>query len=360
MAPNAIPPSTERVLTTRELNRALLARQLLLKRARMPLIRALERVAGLQAQYAPSAYVGLWSRLEGFRREDLTKALGQRRAVQGTLMRATIHIVSARDYPLFAAAVREGRREWWARVQRRLLKGIEMKAVAADVRAYLADGPRRAAVLQTFLAAQGYPRIAAVSAGMWVDLVRVPPSGTWDRPRADLYALADEWLGPSRVTRTAGLKHLIERYLGGFGPASIDDLASWSGLPPTMLRPVVARLRLRRFRDERGGELLDLPRTPLPHPDTPAPVRFLPTWDATLLAHARRAQILPEPYRPRVFNTRTPHSVSTFLVDGQVAGTWRYEKGRVRLEPFRPLTSMVRHAVEEEAEWLVDLSEPSR
>ncbi|MGH2403341.1 MAG: DNA glycosylase AlkZ-like family protein, partial [bacterium] len=100
-----------------------------------------------------------------------------------------------------------------------------------------------------------------------------------------------------------------------------------------MLRSVVARFRLRRFRDEQGGELFDLPRAPLPGPDTPAPVRFLPTWDATLLVHARRTRILPEQYRARVFNTRTPHSVSTFLVDGQVAGTWRYEKGRVRLKP---------------------------
>ncbi len=340
---------TERVLTTRELNRALLARQLLLSRARIPLTRALERVAGLQSQYAPSAYVGLWSRLEGFHREDLTRALEQRRAVQGTLMRATIHIVSARDYRLFAAAVREGRRQWWSRLQRKPLEGIDMEAVADRVRALLANGPRRATDLQQRLAAQGYPRIAAVSAGMWVDLVRVPPSGTWDRPRADLYGLADDWLESSTATTATGLKHLIQRYLGGFGPASMDDLASWSGLPPALLKPVVARLRLRRFRDEHDGELLDLPRAPLPDPDTPAPVRFLPTWDASLLVHARRTQILPEQYRARVFNTRTPHSVSTFLVDGQVAGTWRYEKGRVRLEPFRALTPMVRHALEDEA-----------
>ncbi len=124
---------------------------------------------------------------------------------------------------------------------------------------------------------------------------------------------------------------------------------NWSGLPPTTLRPVVERLHLRRFRDEQGGELLDVPRAPLPDPDTPAPVRFLPTWDATLLIHARRTQILPEPDRPRVFNTRTPHSVSTFLVDGQAAGTWRYEKGRGRLEPFHALPPTVRHALEDEA-----------
>jgi len=340
---------TERRLSTRELNRALLARQLLLERSKLTLARALEQVAGLQTQYAPSAYVSLWSRLADFRRDALTRALEQRRAVQATLMRATIHVVSARDFPLFAAAIRNGRREWWLRVQRKALEGIDIPAVAARVRHHLADGPLRASELQALLGADGYPRIAAVSAGMWLDIVRVPPSGTWDSRRADLYGLADDWLGPSNATEAEGLVHLVRRYLGGLGPASLGDVVSWTGLPPTTLRPVVERLRLRRFRDEQGGELLDLPRAPLPDPNTPAPVRFLPTWDATLLLHARRTQILPEPYRPRVFNTKTPHSVSTFLVDGAVAGTWRYEKGRVRLEPFDRLPGGARRELEDEA-----------
>ncbi|MGH2527791.1 MAG: winged helix DNA-binding domain-containing protein [Actinomycetota bacterium] len=340
---------TERVLSTRELNRALLSRQLLLERSNLPVTRALEQVAGLQTQYAPSAYVSLWSRLQDFRRGALTRALEQRRAVQATLMRATIHVVSARDFPLFAAAIRNGRREWWLRVQRKALEGIDMEAVAARVRKHLSDGPLRASELQALLEADGYPRIAAVSAGMWLDIVRVPPSGTWDSRRADLYGLADDWLGRSNTTEAEGLVHLVRRYLGGFGPASLGDLVSWTGLPPTTLRPVVERLRLRRLRDEQGGELLDLPRAPLPEPDTPAPVRFLPTWDATLLVHARRTQILPEPYRPRVFNTKTPHSMSTFLVDGAVAGTWRYEKGRVRLEPFDRLPGGARRELEDEA-----------
>ena len=343
-----------RVLSTRELNRALLARQLLLERSNLPVTRALDQVAGLQAQYAPSGYVSLWSRLQDFRRDALTRALEKRRAVQATLMRATIHLVSARDFPLFAAAIRNGRREWWLRVQRNALEGIDMQAVAARVREHLSDGPLRASELQALLAADGYPRIAAVSAGMWLDIVRVPPSGTWDSRRADLYGLADDWLGPSNATEADGLKHLVRRYLGGFGPASFGDVVSWTGLSPTALRPVVDRLRLRRFRDEQGGELLDLPRAPLPDPDTPAPVRFLPTWDATLLVHARRTQILPEPFRPRVFNTKTPHSVSTFLVDGAVAGTWWGEKGRVRLEPFGRLPAVARRELEEEAERLAE------
>ncbi len=133
------------------------------------------------------------------------------------------------------------------------------------------------------------------------------------------------------------------------GPA---DIAGWAGLNVTVIRPTLERLRLRRFHDEQGKELLDLPRAPLPDPDTPAPVRFLPVWDATLLVHARRTGILPEQYRARVFNVKTPNSVNTFLVDGQVAGTWRYEKGRVKLEPFKRLSKATRVELHEEAERL--------
>ena len=343
---------TERMLSTRELNRALLARQLLLDRSRLPLTRALEQVAGLQSQYAPSAYVALWSRLHGFRRGALTRALERGRVVQATLMRATIHIVSAQDFPLFAAAIRRGRREWWLRVQGRQLKSIDMKTVAAHIRKHLSGGPRRYSELVELLRTEGFPRIAAVSAGMWLDLVRVPPSGTWEQRRADLYGLADDWADGSKPTETKALEHLVRRYLGAFGPASLNDLANWAGLPVTTLRPVVERLRLRKFRDENGGELLDSPGTPLPDPDTPAPVRFLPTWDATLLVHARRTQILPEPYRSLVFNTKTPHSMSTFLVDGAVAGTWRYEQGRVHFKPFERLPAAARRELEDEAKRL--------
>jgi hypothetical protein len=342
----------ERVLSTRELNRALLARQLLLERSPLPLPRALEQVAGLQTQYAPSAYVGLWSRLRAFRRDALTRALQERRAVQATLMRQTIHIVSARDYPLLAEAIREPRRAWWRRVQRREAEGLDMDAVAALLRGQLAGGPRRQAELTSLLAAEGFPAVAWGGVGLWLDLVRVPPSGTWEQRRADLYGLAEDWLGRWSVTEAEGLEHLVRRYLAGFGPASAQDTASWAGLPVTTVRPALERLGVRRFRDEQGRELFDLQRTPLPHPETPAPPRLLSTWDATLLVHARRTQLLPERYRGLVFSTRNPHSVPTFLVDGAVAGSWRYEQGRVRLEPFGRLDRQARRGLDEEAERL--------
>ncbi|HET6770762.1 MAG TPA: winged helix DNA-binding domain-containing protein, partial [Actinomycetota bacterium] len=341
-----------RVLSTRELNRALLGRQLLLERSTHSIPRALERLGGLQTQYAPSAYVALWSRLHNFHRDALTRALKQRRVVQATLMRVTIHMVSARDYSLLAEGIRRERRAWWLRVQRHQFEGLDMDEVAALLRKELAGGPKRQAELVDALLAKGFPRIAWSGAGLWLDMVRVPPSGTWSQRRADLYALADAWLGPSRQREAEGQDHLVRRYLGGFGPASLSDIADWAGLNVTTLRSVVERMKLRRFNDEQGRGLLDLPRAPLPDPETPAPVRFLPTWDATLLAHARRTQILPERYRNLVFNTKTPHSVPTFLVDGAVAGTWRYEKGRVKLVPFGRLSRSVRAELEKEAERL--------
>jgi len=343
---------TERVLTTRELNRALLARQLLLERSALPLDRAIDRLAGLQTQYAPSAYIGLWSRLRGFRGEALTRALERRRVLQGTLMRTTIHMVSAAEYPLFATGVRRARREWWLRIHKKELEGLDMDAVAVRLRQHLAGEPRRADELKAFLHAEGFPAVAWSGAGLWLDMIRVPPSGTWERRRADLYGLAKDVVGSSSPTESKGVTHLVRRYLGGFGPAPTGDIAGWAGVPVTNVSPVVERLNLRRFRDENGRQLFDLPRAPLPDADISAPVRFLPTWDATLLANVRRTQILPEPYRPLVFNTRTPHSVSTFLVNGVVAGTWRYEGGHVRLDPFAPVPRVARRELEDEADRL--------
>jgi winged helix DNA-binding protein len=340
-----------RTLTERELNRALLARQLLLDRSPLAPPRAVERVGGIQAQYAPSSYIGLWSRVAGFERADLTRSLERRVVVQGTLMRSTIHLVSARDYPLLVAGVREDRRQWWLRVARRGVDARSMAAVARRVRGLLSGGPRRRSEIIEQL---GLDAAHWNGAGLWVDLVRVPPSGTWEQRRADLYALAEDWVGPLVATPAQGLEHLVRRYLGGFGPASSKDIANWAGLSPASIRPILERLPLRRFRDDRGEELLDLPRAPLPDPDTPAPPRFLPTWDATLLAHARRTQILPERYRTAVFNTKTPHSIPTFLIDGRVAGTWTHDRGRVRIEVFDRLSRATRTALDEEADRLTE------
>jgi Winged helix DNA-binding domain len=341
----------ERVLSERELNRALLARQLLLERAELSVPKALERVGGLQTQDARSGYIGLWSRVAGFERDDLTAALQRKSVVQATLMRITIHTVSARDYPLLTEGVRVPRRESWEKGHAKRVDLEKMPAIARRVRARLEEGPqwRRDLVEELGLDSAQWNGV-----GMWIDLVRVPPSGTWERPRGDLYALADTWLGRSDAPERQGLELLLRRYLGGFGPASLKDAANWAGLPPKALAPAVEAMQLRRFRDEAGTELIDLPRAPLPDADTPAPPRLLPSWDATLLAHARRTQILPERHRAKLFNIKTPHSLSAFLVDGQVAGSWRLERGRVELEPFERLSRETRRELVEEADRLAE------
>ena len=340
----------EPILTTRALNRALLARQLLLERSRMSLTDALEQVGGLQTQYAPAGYIGLWSRLAQFERPMLTQALEERRAIQATMMRATIHVVSAADYWPMTAGVRRVRREWFANVGRGAIAALDMDAVAAAAREEMADAPLRFTELTERLVARGFAAQAAKWVGMWVDLVRIPPCGTWERRRADLYGLAETWMpGAGEVTEDEGIELLIRRYLGAFGPAAPKDVASWMGLNVGQMRHVADAMELRRFRDEAGKPLVDLPEVLLPDPDTPAPARFLPVWDASLLVHARRTQILPEAYRPRIFSTKTPHSVNTFLVDGQVAGSWRFEDGRIDLAPFEPLATSDRDALEEEA-----------
>lgn len=318
------------MLTGRELNRSLLARQLLLQRADLPIPAALEQVGGIQAQYAPAMYVALWSRLSGLARDDLTRALEQRTVVQGTLMRVTIHLVSAADYWPLAIGVRAARRAWWRRVTRGRIGDAEMRRVADRCRARLAAGPLHRRELEELAGKE-----AMTGLGPWLDLVRVPPSGTWERRRADLYAAAEDWLGPPpAIDEEGAVEHLVRRYLQGFGPAPRRDIASWAGLPPGAVAAATDRMTLRRFRDERGGELLDLPGAPLPPGDAQAPVRLLPQWETGLLAHGRRAGLLPEPYRERVFSSKNPQSTPTFAVDGAVAGAWRYADGEVRLDPY--------------------------
>jgi hypothetical protein len=308
----------------------------------------LERMGGLQAQYAPSMYIGLWSRLEGFERRQLDQALERRSVVQGTLMRSTIHLVSAREYWSYALAVREGRREAWLRGHRGGPKAPQVAAASKRLRPRLAKGPMSRAEIGEVVG----DSVMVNAVGQWLEMVRVPPSGTWERRRADIYGLAEDWIGKPKVKLRKAQEDLVRAYLRGFGPAPIADIAGWAGIPPRELEPAVKRLRPRRFSSEDGDELLDLPRAPLPAAETPAPVRLLPVWDATLLVHARRTGVLPEEHRPRVFNTRTPQSVNTFLVDGAVAGTWKHDGSRIRLEPFGRLSKATRSALEAEADRL--------
>jgi hypothetical protein len=332
------------VLGERALNRAVLARQHLLERTDLPLPAALEAIAGIQAQYAPSMYVGLWSRLAGLERGALTAALEERRVVQATLMRMTIHLVSPADYWPFALATREARRTLWLRARKDAPPEAEMVAGARHLRAALTGGKAlRRTEVEALLG-----KVRAHGIGLWLDLVRVPPSGTWERRRADLFGLAEEWVGPEPPATDAAA-HLVRRYLAGFGPATRKDIASFTGLKLTALKPSLETLALERHESEAGEELLDVPGAPLPDAKTPAPVRFLPTWDATLLVHCRRAGIVREEHRPILFHTKNPQSVPVFTVDGVVAGTWRHADGAIAIEPFASLDRATGAALDVEA-----------
>ena len=335
---------SERILTPRALNRALLARQLLLERSPLSIVDAIEQIGGLQTQYAPSGYVGLWTRLGDFRRESLTEALGDRSVIQSTLLRTTIHMVSARQYWAYAMGIRQARRAWALRPRPGADEPSEatMRAAADRIRAALADGPRTVRELDGLVT--GF----VGNASLWVDLVRVPPSGTWERRRADRLGLAEDWVGPVDATEDEGLTHLVRAYLRAFGPAPWRDIGLWAGISVAEAKRGGEGLTLVRYRDEAGKELIDLPDAPLPDPEAPAPVRFLPHWEAVLLVHARRTGILPEEHRARVFHTKNPFSVGTVLVDGRVVAAWSLRDGNVVVEPYEALEPADRRAVENE------------
>jgi hypothetical protein len=338
------------VLTQRQLNRTLLARQGLLEPFGLPLPQVLERVGGIQAQYAPSMYVGLWSRMREFDRDQLTAALEERAAVQGTLLRGTIHLVSRADYWPFALVARPVLREWFTRTSKGEPPLDEIEKLGARLRSRLDEGQLQQSQIDELIG-----RPARRWMNSFLDLLRVPPSGTWERRRADLYADAETELGPPKSTPEEAQELLIRRYLGAFGPAAPADIASWAGLAVRTVTAALDRIDHVAHEAEDGATLIDLPGMSLPDPDRPVPIVFLPTWDATLLVHARRTQILPERHRPKIFGTKTPFSFPTFLVDGTVAGTWRYEPGRIELAEFEPLPPRVRKQVEQAAQPLAAL-----
>jgi hypothetical protein len=227
-------------------------------------------------------------------------------------------------------------------------------ALAEHALALMADGPRsRSEVLEVFGSTGEQPWFIWTLVQAELGLVRAPDSATWRRTLGPVrYVPAQTWLGRQPDTEPRALVHLVRRYLSAFGPASRADVAQWSGLPVSALGPGLEALEpLRRFHDERGRELLDLARLPLPSADVPAPVRFLPQWDNSLLAYDIRERILPEAYRKTVIQ-RNGEVLPTFLVDGFVAGTWRERSGRVEIEPFEPLPRAARRDLEAEAKRL--------
>ena len=352
------------VLSRRVLNRALLARQMLLWRERLPAAEAIERLVGMQAQIPHAPYVGLWSRLEGFHPDELACLINERRAVRIALMRSTIHLVTARDCLALRPVIQPplDRDLFRNTTYGPLIAGIDMPALIASGRALLDERPRTPKELGALLQAQWPDRDAtalAYALRNQVPLVQVPPRGIWGKSGQTRYATAESWLGQPLASDPAP-DAVILRYLAAFGPASIADAQTWSGVPG--LRAAFERLRpqLRVFRDELGAEMFDLPDAPRPDPDTPAPVRFLPEYDNALFSHADRTRIIADEHRKFINENRL--GIRTVLVDGFARGMWKITRERgsamLTVEPFLPLAGEERDAVAEEGVRLLAFTAP--
>ena len=332
---------SERVLTVRELSRATLARQVLLERKRLSPRAVIERLVGMQAQWPPAPYVGIWTRTPSFRRQALERELASGRVIKATFIRQTLHLVTPHDYGLLRAAMS----------QMNFPLAMEpAKSLALSVRALAANGPVTTTEALAYLEREhGLTGITARRA--WraararAHLHHHHETALWHgRPEGRFVAL-DE---PEAHDPTEARAEIFRRFLAAFGPASRRDIAAWSRMHVPEIDRALERMEpLRRFRDEHGRELYDVPRAPLPDPETPAPVRFLPKWDNVLLAFADRTRVLPEQYRKTVIR-QNGDVAQTFLVDGFVAGTWRVDDGRVVTEPFAPLSRSVRLELEDE------------
>jgi winged helix DNA-binding protein len=343
------------MLTARALNRALLERQMLLRRCELGVAEALERLVGMQAQVPEAPYVGLWTRLRDFDPHELSRMVEDRTAVRGTLMRSTVHLVTARDF-LALRAVTQGvmERHFAGSPFARLVDGVDLDELMAAARALVEIEPRGTADLARELGPRwpgADPQSLGYAARFRLPLVQVPPRGLWPtRPgggRAKVTTI-ERWTGAS-LPDDAPAEETILRYLAAFGPATVPDIAAWSGFAG--VRAIVDRLDLRRLEDEQGRELLDVPGGPLPDPDTPAPPRFLPEFDNVLVAYKERSRIIPPEHRRRVVRERL--GAPMLLVDGFVRGTWRIEDGELRIEPFAPLSATDAAAVDAEGEKLL-------
>ena len=353
------------VLTRRQLNRATLARQLLLKRARITPVQAVERLTGLQAQLPRPPFVGLWTRLEGFRREDLAKAVERKQIVRATLMRATLHMVSARDFLALRGPIQPALTRSMQSILRDRLARIDLPRIVLETREFVAARPCTFEEIRAHLVSlhPGWDeRAMGYAVRLNLPLVLVPSSGEWTWPGTSDFALAGAWLGKQLPASREDPRPVVLRYLAAFGPASITDAQAWSGLAG--LREAFEGLRgqLRAFRDERKRELFDLPDAPRPPEDTPAPARFVPEYDNLLLAHDDRSRVVPREHHAKIFLS-TARVAPTFLVDGHVAGTWKVElKKRVAnltVAAWEPIPRQARDELGLEGERLARFVEPT-
>jgi len=354
---------TDRPLTLQALNRATLARQMLLAREKIPPLRAIERLVAMQAQLAKPPFVGLWSRLEAFRREDLARLLTKRDVVRATSLRGTLHLMTAKDYVAFRPALQPMLSAGSAAILKGRTASVDVGKDVAAARAFFAEAPRPFNALRTHLKARdpkADERAIAYMVRTHLPLVQVPTDAPWSFPATADFTLADAWLGEDVSTEEAPMDALLLRYFAAFGPATVTDAQAWLGFRP--LRGVVERLRpkLRVLHDDRKRELFDVPKGPLPDADTDAPVRFLPEFDNLLLSHVDRTRFIADAHRRAVYLPGL-RVAATILVDGLVAGTWTIARAKksatLRIAPFAPLAKKDAAALTKEGDALLRFAE---
>ncbi|MEU8125267.1 winged helix DNA-binding domain-containing protein [Spirillospora sp. NPDC049024] len=349
-------------LSTRALNRATLARQMLLAREPIPAAEAVGRLCGMQAQEPKPPFLGLWTRVEGFQASDLHSALQGRSLVRATMMRATLHLVTSADYTAFRTSM-QPMLDGGLRVLGDRAKGLDLEKVVPAARSLLEAGPLtfneiRAELQRLF--PEVNERALGYAVRLCVPLVMMPTEDRWGFPRTSRFALADSWLdsGPDAVN---AVDELMLHYLAAYGPASAADAQTWSGLSTT--GEALERLRpsLLTFTDDKGRELFDLPDAPRPGEDVPAPARFLPEFDSLVLAHADRRRVIADDHRP-MLTTKNLRVRAVFLWDGFARGIWETEYKRkvatLRMRPFEALPQAAVDGLRTEGEALLRFMEP--
>jgi Winged helix DNA-binding domain len=353
------------VLTLRQINRATLARQMLLAREKIAPLKAIERLVGMQAQWPRPPFTGLWSRVQGFARADLAKLLDQRKVVRATSLRGTLHVVTAKDFVALRPTLQPVLEAGMRTILRRKGAAVDADRLVEQARALLAEEPRTFEELRERLLhdnPEGDERAMGYAVRMLLPLVQVPDDeSAWSFPTQARFALAEKWLGgPIPTEGEPRPEDLIHRYLAGYGPASVADAQAWSGVPGLRESFEALRPRLVSFRDEQGRELFDLPKAARPKGDVPAPVRFVPEYDNLIAARADE-RFVARGDRPRVFLSAL-RIAATVLVDGFARGTWKIERtktvARITIDPFGPFTARTRKEVAPEADALLHFAEP--
>ena len=363
--PHRVP---ERILTLRELNRAMLARQMLLARETVGVVPAIERLAALQAQWAPSPYIALWTRVQGFDRAALWSAIENARVIRARLMRGTLHLVSARDFYAYAVATQDLQRGAWNRLQ--VGRGVDPREIVRLAVAF-ARTPRPKEEVIAHLTERVGTLGGPFNWLIWrfvsahADLVSAPPGGRYDYRGTDApYVAARHWMkGGTRPTEDEAIEMLIRRALAAFGPVTLADIAKFAGQVPARIRPVLERLspKLATFADEQKRVLYDLPRAPRPDADVHAPIRFLPRYDEALIAYQHRDRVIAAHHRPAIYS-KNAIVEAVVMVDGFAAGTWAFERTKpdaiVRVRPFARLAPKDRAETAAEGERLARFMAP--